>query len=598
MTTIAPMQTSFKTLFAQAKSYKKQLVMGNLTAIAATAVSVPIPLLMPLLVDEVLLEKPGFLASVMETLFHNPSPVTYVAVVLATTVVLRFFFFLLSVLHTKVFTSISKRITYRLRKSLLTHLGRVSMAEFEELGSGNAASRLVTDVETVDAFLGVTVSRFFVSFLTILGIAGVLLLIHWQLALFILLVNPAVIWFTMVLGRKTSKLKKKENKAFELFQEALAETLEAFGQIRAANREGHYVGKLVERTRELRDYAIDYGWKSDGAGRFSFLVFLAGFEVFRGASILMVAYSDLSIGLMLAIFGYLWFMMGPVQELLNIQYSYHNAKAALERLNKLFALAPEPDYPALENPFVRPGATSALLEKIHFAYGDQAKPVLDGVTLELKAGHKVALVGASGSGKTTLARILVGFYPAASGRIHYGGVAVEKIGLGTVREHVALILQTPWLLNDTLRANLAMGREHSDEEILAALETAQLGTFVRSLEKGLETKVGKGGVRLSGGQRQRVAIARAVLQNPKIVIFDESTSALDVHTEADLFASLEGFFKDRTVLIIAHRLSTVTQTDYVYMMDAGRIVQHGTHEELMNDGGHYEKFVTKQLHRL
>ena len=581
---------TWKKIFEEIKRHKKELILGHIIAVLATAVSIPTPLFLPLLVDEVLLNKPGIFTETFDAIFGKGNPVTYTLAALIIVLIMRFLFFVFNALQAKIFTKISKNVTYKIRKDLLNHIKDVSMAEFETVGSGSIASKLIVDVNTIDDFIGKTVSRFIISLLTIIGVAVVLLLINWKLGLLIVLLNPVVIYFTTIVGRKIGKLKAKENKAIEVFQETLTETLDLFWQIRASNREKSFIEKVINTAKLVRDTAVEFGWKSDAAGRLSMLVFLAGYEVFRATSILFVAYSDLTIGLMLAIFGYLWVMMTPVQELLGIQYSFHTATAALNRINAIFKMKKEPKYPHLKNPFKDSETCSIRLKDVWFSY-DGEHYVLKNINMFADRGKKIAIVGASGSGKTTLAHVIVGFYPVDKGDVLYDDISVKEIGLDVVREHVSLVLQTPMMFNDTLRFNLTLGRDIPEEKIWEALEIAQLKDFVEQLPDKLETLIGKNGVRLSGGQRQRVAIARMILQNPKIVILDESTSALDTQTEYKLFKALEKYLKNKTTIIIAHRLSTVQQADYIYVLDKGEIVEEGTHEELMEKEGLYNQYM-------
>ena len=571
---------SLKRLLYHLKEDRKKFFLAQFLALLATLASVPTPLLMPVLVDEVLLHKPGVVTETINNLLGSGSALYYTLIVLGVVIFLRISYVVLNILQNRIFETLSKKITYSMREEVLRHLQRVSMAEYETLGSGNVASRLVTDIETVDKFLSITISRFLISVLSLVGISVVLLMIHWQLALFILFLNPAVIMFATKLSRKVAALKRDENRAIEAFQSALVETLEVFEQIRAANKETDFFKKLLRLAAEVRERSVSFSWKSDAASRLSFLVFVVGFEIFRAAGILAVAYSNLSIGLMLAIFGYLWFMMTPIQEILGIQYAYKNATVAIQRINELFELKTEPEYPHIKNPFAENRAVEIVLENIHFSYGE--KEVLKGVDMKFAAGKKSAVVGASGSGKTTLARILVGFYPIQKGDIFYNGVSIKEIGLDVVRENVALVLQSPVLFNDTLEFNLTLGKNHSPEEIRNALKMARLEEVVKELPEGLKSIVGKGGVKLSGGQRQRVAIARMVLQNPKVVILDESTSALDMDTERELFDMLEEFLRNRTTIIIAHRVSTIKQADYIYVLDEGRVVEMGDFEKFIH----------------
>jgi ATP-binding cassette subfamily C protein len=546
------------------------------------------PMLMPMMVDEVLLDKPGKIVPILETALPVSwqGPVIFIFTIMLVTMVLRFASLMLAVFQTREFTLIAKDISYHIRKKLLAHLKTISMAEYETLGTGAVTSHFVTDINAIDEFIGSTLSKFIVAVLTVIGVAVVLLWIHWQLALFILLMNPVVIYFTMVMGKKVKNLKRNENSAFEIFQQSLSETLDGIQQIRASNREGHYLERVTARAHDLRDHMAAFGWKSDAANRLSFFIILMGFELFRTASMVLVLLTDLTIGEMFAVYAYLWFMMNPVQEILSIQYSYYSANAALERINRLLRLKQEPVYQHNTNPFEGRHTVGLRVENICFSYGEEFN-VLDGVSLEIAAGEKVALVGASGGGKSTLVQIILGLYPAKSGELYFDGVNLRDIGLDVVRENVATVLQHPAMLNDSVRENLCLGRELDDATLWQAVEIAQLREVIEDMPKGLDTIVGRSGIRLSGGQRQRLAIARMILSDPKVVILDEATSALDTETEARLHDAMHAFLQDRTTLIIAHRLSAVRQADRVLVFDAGQIIDEGRHDELISRDGLY-----------
>jgi len=585
-----PTTFSWNYILNIALEHKKELVLANIVAILATVASVPLPLLMPLLVDEVLLNQPGVLINSLQPFFpeHWHGPILYIMAILVITVLLRGIALVLNVWQSRQFTIISKDIIFRMRSLMLNRLGRIAMAEYETIGSGAVSSHFVTDLDTVDRFVGSSVSRLLVASLSIIGTAIILLWMHWQLALFIMFLNPAVIYFTTVIGKRVKELKRRENRAYELFQGALTETLDAIQQIRASNREQHYLSSLMHSAKQVRDDSSAFEWKSEAAGRFSFLIFLVGFDLFRAVSMLMVVFSDLSIGQMMAVFGYLWFMMGPVQEVLGMQYSYYGAKAALKRLNRILALQQEPNYSALENPFKGQERIAIDIEDVHFGYEDGTE-VLKGISLSVEAGQKIALVGASGGGKSTLVQVLLGLYTPQSGQIRFNGVPVERIGLSVVRDNVATVLQHPALFNGSIRSNLCMGRAFSDEQLWDALTTAQLAEFIKTLDGELDAVVGRQGVKLSGGQRQRIAVARMVLSEPKVVILDEATSALDTQTESALHGALTTFLANRTTIIVAHRLSAVKQADHVYVFEDGQVAEEGDHQELIKQDGLYSR---------
>jgi ATP-binding cassette subfamily C protein len=580
---------NWRTIRHIALEHKKELIYAHLVAILAMVVSVPIPLLMPLLIDEVLLHKPGLITVTIDRLsppeWHLP--VVYISVVLVISVILRIIAIIFGVIQSRQFSVISKDIVYRIRKHLLGHLQTISMSEYESLGTGTVVTYLVKDLDTIDNFVGNTISKSLVAILTIIGTGVILLWMHWQLGLFILLLNPIVIYFTRAVGSRVKDLKSKENSAYEVFQQSLTETLEAIHQIRASNRERHYCNQLIDSALSVKESSIAFAWKSDAASRLSFLVFLFGFDIFRACAMLMVFYSDLSIGQMLAVFGYLWFMMAPVQEILSIQYAFFAAKAALTRINRLGALKQEPNYPHISDPFLNKKTVSIKVDNLHFGYGEEK--VLNGIQLHIKAGEKVALVGASGGGKSTLVQTLIGLYPPDQGQIYFDDVPIDQIGLDVVREHVVTVLQHPILFNDSIRANLTLGKPATDEQLWNALAIAQLFDTVKDLEHGLDTILGRQGMRLSGGQRQRMAIARMVVTNPSVVILDEATSALDSETEHKLHQALSLFLKNRTTIIIAHRLSAVKQADHVYVFEQGSICEQGRHETLINQQGLYAK---------
>jgi len=561
---------SFKHLINEIKKYKREFILAQIIAVTATFISIPVPMLMPLLIDEVLLKKPGIWVEKLHDFFGCSCAFCYVGATLIIVLVLRSVFVALNVAQTYFFEKITKDITYKIRLRVLSHLKHLSINEYENLKTGDIASRLISDVNTVEEFLIKSVSKFVISSLTLLGVAVILLVINWKLGLFILILNPFVVILSGKIARKVKKYKSAQNRSISVFQESLIETLELFEQIKAYNKENLFFKKLFGLTKELKQKSFDFSYKMEAFNKLSFLIFLIGFEIFRAAGILAVAYDSLSIGLMLAVYSYLWFMMTPIQDIISIQYSYFSAKAALDRINETLTLQKEPKFPHIQNPFDK--EIQIEIKNISFKY-KQSGWILENASATIRPNKITALIGASGGGKTTLAKIIAGFFTPNKGDITYNGVSFKETGLDKIRENVSLILQETRLFNDTLLFNLTLGKEFKESEIWEALKAAELKETVEKWPEKLNSYVGKNGVKLSGGQKQRVAIARALLHKPKIIILDESTSALDIDTEEKVFKNIEGFLKSRTSVIIAHRAETIAKAEDIIMIKNQKILK-------------------------
>jgi ATP-binding cassette subfamily C protein len=583
---------NLKTLFTLALHKKSALIWGQIITLLAIIISIPVPLMLPMMVDEVLLHKPKYIVPSIDALFGDGSAFYYIAIVAVVVIFLRFLYYYLSVVTTKIFTTIAKYITYMVRVRLLKHLESTSMNEFETLGSGAITANLITDIDTLDSFIMNSSGRFVASVLTLLAVGIVMIAINPTLGILILFVQPLIMFFSKRLSSKVGELKKEENRAIAAFQEDVGETLELFGQIKASNKESYFFSNAITQAKKIKEAANAFGFKSVAYEKLSYTIFLSVFELIRASGLLLVAYSDLSIGMMFAMFGYIWFIMTPVQDLLSMQYSYSAANAALGRINKVLQLKKEHSGKKK----ISSNAVDITLKDLCFSYESSDKAILKNISFSVNAASKIALIGASGSGKTTLAQIISGFYEKSSGELFYNNIPSREIDKHSIREKVFLVLQMPILFNSTLHFNITMGDESiTDEEIHEALKIAQLSDMLKGMPDGLQSIVGHHGIRLSGGQRQRLSIARMIIAKPSVVIFDESTSALDVHTEAKLFVALKPILETKTVITIAHRLSTVKNADMIYVLNEGEIVQRGTHEELEKEEGHYLEFIKNQL---
>ncbi len=581
---------TLKSIFKLMLHKKSALIYGQIITVFVILISVPIPLTLPIMVDEVLLHKPSHIVHTIEWLFGSGSAFYYIGLVTLAVIFLRFIYFLLGIVITKIFTKISKYVTFMIRKQLIDHLKIASMNEYETLGSGAITANLITDVNTLDSFIITSVSKFVSSVLTLIAVGVVMITINPILGLMILVIQPLIMLVSKKMSKSVGELKKDENESIEKFQESVGETLELYGQIKASNKENYFFSKAVILADNIQKTSNAYGYKSVAYERLSYTIFLIVFELLRASGLLLVAYSNLSIGMMFAMFGYIWFIMTPVQDILSMQYSYASAMAAIKRLNRILSLKTE----ASSDKKLDGMHVDISLKNLGFSYNADKK-ILEDISFDIPSGSKIALIGASGSGKTTLAQVISGFYEKDSGSFTCNGINVEELDKTSLRKKIFLVLQMPILFNSTLRFNITMGEEISDEEIFKALSIAQLKEMVDGMPLGLDTIVGHHGIRLSGGQRQRISIARMILSDPSIVIFDESTSALDVHTEAKLYTAITPLLEEKTVITIAHRLSTVKNADRIYVLESGKIVQSGTHEELQREEGHYMEFLKNQL---
>ena len=558
-------------VIAQLLRYKKQLALGNACSVVASLSVIPIPMLLPILVDELALELPKQQLLWVDNLIPAAWEHTlgYLLLFAVAALLLRLLAAGADLGQGYIFINIAKRVTAVIRERLLGALRPVAMVEFEMMGSGQVASRLITDVNTIDELIAEGLGKFVIGVITVLGVILVVAFISPGLALFLLVLNPAVIYFTARLGKRVKALKKDENRAVESLQRAFIDTFDAIQQIRVSNAQGHFFGHLGALVHELRQQAIAFSWQSLLSERFSSVLFMVGFDLFRALALALTLFSDLTVGQMFAVFAYLWIMMGGMQQMWQLQYKLYSANGALERLNQLGELELEAERPRKIPQGRLRGSLALELQGLSFHYPSSERMVLRELDLRLEAGSKTAICGDSGGGKSTLVQLLAGLYPPLRGRVLVNGFDLNHYDLGAVRERMAVVLQQPALLNSSLRNNLSLGAKFSDRQLWQALTAAALAEFVATLPQGLDSLIGNHGVRLSGGQRQRLAIARAILPRPGLIVFDEATSALDAATEAAVHSNLASFLEDTTVLIIAHRQSALSQADQVYKLEAG-----------------------------
>ena len=553
---------TFYYLLEQVRLYKKSVFLANIIAIIVTLISIPIPLFIPFLVDEVLLGKEGKFVEIVNQFVTVNSPEYYILIVFILTLVIHAVVAVLNIIRGAYLDKIIEDIRLILRKKLLSHLKNVSMSEFDMLGSGATSSKMGTDIGTVISFLSGSIGYILVQILRLVGMSIVLLYLNWKLALVILILNPFIVKMFISVLKKLSKMMKDRNKSIATFNNSLVESLELFNQIRVQNREEHFLSKVNADATEVRDKTYEYDVKWHKSIKLAQLLMTYSNVLFKMLALYLVLQSEMSIGEMMAIFVYAGMVKAPINMLLRFTQKYHDAKEAMDRLNDILRLKIEPKYEMKIDPFKNQKTASIELRDVTFYY-DENKTVLKNFNLKIEAGEKIAITGETGSGKSTLANIIMGLYPIEKGEIFYNGVEIKEIGYKKIRENIGFVLQSPLMFNATLRYNLSLGKEYSDEEMYHALKVAQLYDFVHELDKNLDTIVGKNGTKLSGGQRQRLSIARVLLDRPKVIIFDESTSSLDMKTEDKLLEALDNYIKNKTIITIAHRETTINKSKRV-----------------------------------
>jgi subfamily B ATP-binding cassette protein MsbA len=487
------------------------------------------------------------------------------------------------------------RVTRDLRNRIYDHLLRLGFPFFQRTRTGQIISRVTSDVDLMRSLVTDNLAKALSNSLQALFYLAALFLLSWKLTLVTVLFLPPMIglWarFRKRLRRGVLRVLDAVGEVASQIQETVSgiRVVKASGaeeweseRFRALTR-GHYKALIRnERWRQLFGPATEM----ITAGAVLALLWYGSYLVLAEGSL---AASEFLTALLLA-----GKMMSPVKFLGNFPATIQPGLAAGERAFHLLDQPPE----VVERAGARPveGFRDAIrFEGVGFAYAP-GEPVLEGVDLEIRPGEVVALVGPSGAGKSTLADLLPRFHDPTSGRITLDGTDLRDLRLRELRGLLGIVTQETILFHDTVRANIAYGRaDASQAEIEAAARAANAHPFIAEMPHGYDTVLGERGVRLSGGQRQRIAIARALLRNPPILILDEATSALDTESERLVQQAVDELMHDRTVVVIAHRLSTVRQADLILVLEGGRIVQRGTHEELLRAGGTYSRLYRMQF---
>jgi ATP-binding cassette subfamily B protein len=509
-----------------------------------------------------------------------------VALTLAISTAFRFYFI----------SRLGERVVADVRKALYSHILTLDPTFFLKTRTGEVLSRMTTDITLIETLVGSSISISLRNLFTLIGATILLAHVSWQLTLFVMMLGPIVILPMFIIGRRVRKL---STQAQDSFAEAVAyagESLDALETVQAFGREPYATNRFGQ--------AVEFAFGRSMAriqARATMTLLVMGL-IFGGVTVVLwvgarqVVAGDMTAGTLLQ-FVILSVMAASSVGMLGETWGdVQKASGAMQRISELLASRPNIAAPAL--PVVLPAPRGEVaFEDVTFAYpGRPDLPALRGLTLHVKPGETVALVGPSGAGKSTVFRLLLRFYDPQSGTVRLDGVDLRQADPTAVRNRMALVAQDSSLFSGSARDNIRFGREEaSDAEIEAAAAQAEAHGFISALPEGFDSAVGERAKTLSGGQKQRLAIARALVREAPILLLDEATSALDAENERLVQKALDEAMEGRTTLVIAHRLATVLRADRIVVMDEGRVVEEGTHEQLVAKGGLYAKLAGLQF---